>query len=82
MRCPKCRKENSDLAGVCNFCGCSLTQDPVTTENTSAASSNILELPCREPGVKAKIDEFLEENSRKMAELYGEEFAYQKTWGP
>ncbi len=30
----------------------------------------------------SKIEKFLEENSRKMAELYGEEFADQKTWGP
>ena len=82
MRCPKCRKENSGLDGVCHFCGCSLTQDTVTTENTNAASSNNLELPCRESGVKAKIEEFLEKNSRKMAELYGEEFVDQKTWGP
>lgn len=30
----------------------------------------------------SKIEKFLEENSREMAELYGEEFADQKTWGP
>lgn len=32
--------------------------------------------------VMNRIMEFLHENSRKMAELYGEEFADQKTWGP
>ncbi len=36
----------------------------------------------RESEVKVRIKKFLEENSRKMAELYGAEFSEQKTWGP
>ena len=33
-------------------------------------------------GALSKIEKFLEDNSRKMAELYGEEFADSSRWGP
>jgi UDP:flavonoid glycosyltransferase YjiC (YdhE family) len=33
-------------------------------------------------GVRAHIELFLERNSRKMAELYGDKFADATTWGP
>ncbi len=33
-------------------------------------------------GALSKIEKFLEDNSRKMAELYGEKFADSSRWGP
>lgn len=79
MYCPKCKKENPDNAQSCSSCGCVLTQAPEITESVNVRTSKTL---WEESGALSKIEKFLEDNSRKMAELYGEEFADSSRWGP
>ena len=50
---------------------------PMATTVTTDSPDSVAALP-NTPG---RIEEFLEENSRQMAELYGEEFADSSRWG-
>lgn len=58
----------------CPKCG---KENPDDAKSCNSCCTSLIQ-----SGVLSKIEKFLEENSHKMAELYGEEFADQKTWGP
>ena len=47
-----------------------------------AKSCNSCGTALTQTGALSKIEKFLEDNSRKMAELYGKEFADSSRWGP